>query len=101
LKIREKTENKIVAGVGFEPILIFSFWAISLISCFSLFSYSQKKPEILKTKDVISNPKNPILRDGSKKKIVFKEELSIGFVEGDDNYMFGGVVFFNTIFWPV
>lgn len=45
---------------------------------------------------VISNPKNPAPKDGLKKKIVFKEELSIGVAEGDENYMFGGIVIFNT-----
>jgi len=69
------------------------------MSCLCLFSYAQKepkKPEILKAKDVILNPKYPIPKDGLKKKIVFKEELSIGVIEGDENYMFGGTVIFNT-----
>jgi len=41
---------------------------------------------------VISNPKLPTL----KMRIVFKEELSIGEVEGDENYMFGSNIGFNT-----
>ena len=41
---------------------------------------------------VISNPKTPLM----KMRIVFKEELSIGEVEGDKNYMFGSVILFNT-----
>ncbi len=41
---------------------------------------------------VVSNPKTPEL----KMRIVFKEELSIGEVEGDENYMFGGSIGFNT-----
>ena len=41
---------------------------------------------------VISNPKTPAL----KMRIVFKEELSIGEVEGDENYMFGSSIGFNT-----
>ncbi len=79
--------------------LTFILCALSLISCLSLFSYAQKetkKPEILKFKEVISNPKYPNPKDGRKKKIVFKEELSIGVVEGDENYMFDEFVFFNT-----
>ncbi len=45
---------------------------------------------------IISNPKTPSPRDGVKIRIVFKEELSIGVEEGDENYMFGGRVYFNT-----
>ncbi len=41
---------------------------------------------------VVSNPKAPLL----KMRIVFKEELSIGEPEGDENYMFGGTIYFNT-----
>lgn len=41
---------------------------------------------------VISNPKTPELN----LRIVFTEELSIGEVEGDENYMFGQNIFFNT-----
>jgi hypothetical protein len=46
--------------------------------------------------EVISNPKTPVPPPGQRKKIVFKEELSIGEKEGDENYMFGSDVFFNT-----
>jgi len=41
---------------------------------------------------VVSNPKTP----ETKMQIVFTEELSIGEVEGDENYMFGQNIFFNT-----
>jgi hypothetical protein len=41
---------------------------------------------------VISNPKTP----ESKMRIVFTEELSIGEAEGDENYMFGNRIVFNT-----
>ena len=46
--------------------------------------------------EVISNPKFPIYKDGLKIRLVFSEELSIGQIEGDENYMFGGSVYFNT-----
>ena len=42
--------------------------------------------------EVIRNPKTPEL----KMRIIFKEELSIGEVEGDENYMFGSNIAFNT-----
>jgi len=45
---------------------------------------------------IISNPKTPSPKDGIKIRIVFEEELSIGVEEGDENYMFGGRVYFNT-----
>lgn len=41
---------------------------------------------------LISNPKTPEL----KMRIVFTEELSIGEAEGDENYMFGENITFNT-----
>jgi len=41
---------------------------------------------------VISNPKIPKL----KMRIVFEEDLAIGVVEGDENYMFGMRVYFNV-----
>jgi hypothetical protein len=41
---------------------------------------------------VVTNPKTPEL----KLRIVFTEELSIGEVEGDENYMFGQNIYFNT-----
>jgi len=41
---------------------------------------------------VISNPKIPKL----KMRIVFEEDLTIGVVEGDENYMFGMRVYFNV-----
>jgi len=45
---------------------------------------------------VVSNPKDPIYKNGLKMRIVFEEDLSIGEIEGDDNYMFGGNILFNT-----
>lgn len=45
---------------------------------------------------IISNPKTPSPKNGVKIRIVFEEELSIGVEEGDENYMFGGRVYFNT-----
>lgn len=45
---------------------------------------------------IINNPKSltvPIVRQGQ---LVFKEDLSIGLREGDENYMFGQRVYFNV-----
>ncbi|MDH5386781.1 MAG: 6-bladed beta-propeller, partial [Candidatus Aminicenantes bacterium] len=42
------------------------------------------------------NPKTPSPKDGVKIRIVFEEELSTGVEEGDENYMFGGRVYFNA-----
>ena len=38
---------------------------------------------------VITNPKDPVPGKGERKRIVFREELTIGVEEGDENYMFG------------
>jgi len=46
--------------------------------------------------EVISNPKLPIYKDGFKLRLVFSEELSIGQIEGDENYMFGAGISFTT-----
>ncbi|MFZ2054670.1 MAG: 6-bladed beta-propeller [Candidatus Aminicenantales bacterium] len=45
---------------------------------------------------LISNPKTPVPPPGQRKKLIFKEELTIGQVEGDDHYMFGEAVAFNA-----
>jgi len=41
---------------------------------------------------IVSNPRDPANPPGKRIRIVFKEEISIGVEEGDDNYMFGGDV---------
>ena len=53
---------------------------------------SAQQPEA----QVISNPKSPRPPDGKRKRILFKEELTIGAVEGDENYMFGDSIGLNT-----
>ncbi len=45
---------------------------------------------------VVSNPKKPIPKNGLKKRIILNEELSIGEIEGDENYMFGAIILFNA-----
>jgi hypothetical protein len=57
-------------------------------------SFAEETTAFQKSEDVvvISNPKTPELN----MRIVFKEELSIGEAEGDENYMFGSVILFNT-----
>ncbi len=53
---------------------------------------NKRQPEVR----VIPNPKTPVPPAGQRKKLVFKEELTIGQVEGDDHYLFGENVVFNT-----
>ena len=58
-----------------------------------------KEPTVSQDSDeikIISNTKIPSPNDGIKIRIVFEEELSIGVEEGDENYMFGGRVYFNA-----
>jgi hypothetical protein len=37
--------------------------------------------------ETVSNPKTPVPPVGHRKRLVFKEELSIGMKEGDERYM--------------
>lgn len=57
-------------------------------------TFAQEKAKIQKSDDVVvvANPKTPEL----KMRIVFKEELSVGLIEGDENYMFSDMISFNT-----
>ena len=72
-------------------LLIAIFLAMSY---FPAESAAEKTPGIQKPNEVavITNPKTPALN----LRIVFTEELSIGEVEGDENYMFGENIYFNT-----
>jgi len=83
-----------------KPLLFFaSFFCVFFILVILLsIGYTQEKLIIHKEGDiqVTSNPKHPIPKDGIKKRIVFEEDLSIGIVEGDENYMFSGTICFNT-----
>jgi len=76
---------------SFASLLILIFLAMSY---FPAESAAEKTPGIQKPNEVviITNPKTPALN----LRIVFTEELSIGEVEGDENYMFGQNIFFNT-----
>jgi hypothetical protein len=51
-----------------------------------------QKPDV----EVVSNPKTPVPPAGKRTRLVLKEELSIGVREGDEKYMFGANVAFNT-----
>ncbi len=51
-------------------------------------TFLQKSEDVV----VVSNPETPAYQ----MRIVFKEELSIGEAEGDENYMFGSGISFNT-----
>lgn len=82
---------------------IYSF-LLSISAIFLVINYFPKETfaedmnKIQKTDNVVvvSNPKTPVPKNGLKMRLVFKEELSIGEVEGDENYMFGKGISFNT-----
>ncbi len=82
---------------------IYSFF-VSVIVIFSAISYFGKKTfagemnGIQKSDEVVvvSNPKAPVYKNETKMRIAFIEDLSIGEVEGDENYMFGRSIVFNT-----
>lgn len=77
---------------------IFIFGLTLLLSFPSQVFFAQEKYKIEKIGgvEVISNSKFPIYKDGIKLRIVFKEELSIGQIEGDENYMFFAGISLNT-----
>jgi len=78
----------------------FRFSMISIILIFLVMNYFPEESlaaeanTIQESKDIVivANPKTPEMN----LRIVFTEELSIGEVEGDENYMFGQNIFFNT-----
>ena len=74
--------------------LVFSIGIFAALNGYSREMFTREKVEFQKPDDVItvSNPKTP----ESKMRIVFKEELSIGSIAGDENYMFSGMISFNT-----
>jgi hypothetical protein len=82
---------------------IYSF-LIYVIVIFSAISYFGKKTfagemnGIQKPDEVVvvSNPNAPVYKNDLKMRVAFIEELSIGEVQGDENYMFGGSIVFNT-----
>jgi hypothetical protein len=78
----------------FILFLVFIIVIFLAIICFPEEPMTAENTSIQKAEDVvvISNPKTP----AHKMRIVFKEELTIGEVEGDENYMFGSGISFNT-----
>ncbi len=78
----------------FIIFLVFIIAIFLAIICFPEEPLNSENTSIQKAEDVvvISNPKTPAYQ----MRIVFKEELTIGKVEGDENYMFGGTIYFNT-----
>lgn len=51
-------------------------------------AYSQAGA-VTKDAKIVSNPSEPVPAKGRRQRIVFKEDLTIGVAEGDENYMFG------------
>jgi len=74
--------------------LVFFIGIFIALNYFSKEISAEEKAKIQKSDDVVvaANPKTPKF----KMRIVFKEELSIGLIEGDENYMFSGEICFNT-----
>ncbi|MGD8536731.1 MAG: 6-bladed beta-propeller [Candidatus Aminicenantes bacterium] len=78
----------------FILFLVFIFMILFAIICLPKETTTLENSSTQKSEDVIvvSNPKTPV----HQMRIVFKEELTIGEVEGDENYMFGSGIVFNT-----
>ncbi|MGB2906263.1 MAG: 6-bladed beta-propeller [Candidatus Aminicenantaceae bacterium] len=68
------------------------FYFACLLSCVVAYSGSLGHlAGVMQSEDpqIISNPKDPVPDKGKRKRLVFREELTIGVEEGDENYMFG------------
>ncbi len=79
--------------------LIFLFFIVLVLFFRSSASHPLSQDVKIENKNgvtIISNPKNPQPENGIPIRLVFKEELSIGAEEGDEEYMFGNRVYFNT-----
>ncbi len=78
----------------FILFLVFIIAIFLAIICFPEEPMTAENTLFQKAEDVVvvSNPKTP----AHEMRIVFKEELTIGEVEGDENYMFGSGIYFNT-----
>jgi hypothetical protein len=77
-----------------NPLFIFIFAIFTAIIFFQTNPLAEETNTAQKSDEVvvISNPKTPELN----MRIVFTEELSIGEAEGEENYMFGQNIVFNT-----
>ncbi len=78
----------------FILFLVFIIAIFLAIICFPEEPMTAKNTSFQKAEDVVvvSNSKTPAYQ----MRIVFKEELTIGEIEGDENYMFGSNIYFNT-----
>ncbi len=79
-------------------LLITFILAFAITSFFHKDALAKKMSAVQKSDEVItvSNSKTPVYKKGTKMRMVFEEELSVGVAEGDGNYMFGGRVYFKT-----
>jgi len=79
--------------------MAFAFF-ISLGLFFSYaFSHPISQETTITNKDdvtIVSNPKTPCPKNGIPIRIEFEEELSIGVEEGNEEYIFGNRIYFNT-----
>jgi len=75
-----------------KNILLYIFCCFLTIHYLSPASFAQKGLKVEKVDGVmvVSNPKTPIPKNGLNKRIVFKEELSIGVIEGDESIINAG-----------
>jgi hypothetical protein len=79
-------------GIPGSVCLFLLFFFVILCAGMTFESASDQEGAV----QLISNPKSPRPPDGKRKQILFREEVTIGVVEGDENYMFGNFIIFNT-----
>jgi hypothetical protein len=80
----------------YSLLIFLSFFLFFVFSSHKAFGEALANIQSSEEVKIISNPKTPSPKDGFKIRIVFEEELSIGVEAGDENYMFGGRIYFNT-----
>jgi len=82
------------SSILFRVFLLIFFFSFLII--IPLLNAQKTKIKTENGVTVVYNSKNPSPKNGLRMRIVFEEELSIGEIEGDENYMFSGQIFFNT-----
>jgi hypothetical protein len=92
--ISHKGGDVVKRGFSFLALLCFSLLVL-VVFCDSAIALGAPPGQEAGV-TVITNPNSPKPPDGKRKRVLFKEELTIGVAEGDENYMFGDFIIFNT-----
>ena len=81
-----KTRVLIITAITFSSLILFN-------ACGEQKARGQRTIEEADRVTVVENPLEPL---NPELEIIFEEDLTIGVEDGDENYMFGSLVFMNT-----